>query len=82
MKNNKLIKNYIETIASQWKRLKIETAEDAMNQALKEIKKAKKMSAYQKQVNKLPTWVDENIQKEDISSDIENEMKDLLKDFS
>ena len=31
--NNKLTKNFIETIAGQWKRLNIETAEDAMNQA-------------------------------------------------
>ena len=42
MKNNKLIKSYIEAIGSQWKRLNIETAEDAMNQALEEIKKMKK----------------------------------------
>ena len=82
MKNNRLIKSYIETIASQWKRLKIETAEDAMNQAIKEINKMKKTYKNTKVEKELPKWIDENIQKEEISKDIEDEMKDLLKDFS
>ena len=38
-KDKKLSKNFVETIAGQWKRLKIETAIDAMNQAEKEYKK-------------------------------------------
>ena len=37
--NNKLVKNYIETIAGQWKRSGVETAEEAMNLAEKEHKK-------------------------------------------
>ena len=41
--NKKLTKNFVETIAGQWKRLNIETAEDAMNQAEKEYKKNKKI---------------------------------------
>ena len=39
--NKKLTKNFVETIAGQWKRLNIETAEDAMNEAEKECKKKK-----------------------------------------
>ena len=36
--NKKLTKNFVEAIASQWARLKIETVEDAMKQAKKEHK--------------------------------------------
>ena len=37
--NQKLNKNYVESIASQWKRLGIETVEEAMNACKKEHKK-------------------------------------------
>ena len=40
--NQKLSKNYIETIAGQWKRLNIETVEEAMRISEKEHKKLKK----------------------------------------
>ncbi len=81
--NNKLNKNFIETIAGQWKRLNIETAEEAMNQALKE---SKKKSSGSKSYNKktegiIPTWFGKEIEKEDITIEDENEMKNLLKDF-
>ena len=35
--NQKLSKNYVETIAGQWKRLNIETVEDAMRLSEKNI---------------------------------------------
>ena len=38
----KLNKTYLETIASHWKRLGIETVPEAMNACIKEHKKAKK----------------------------------------
>ena len=81
VKNNKLIKNYIETIGSQWKRLNIETAEDAMAQAIKESKRKVKSntSNYVKKENELPTWFNKEIENEEVSSDEEKEMKDLLK---
>ena len=80
--NNKLNKNLIETIASQWKRLNIETAEDAMTQVLKESKKkTNKPKTYTKKVNDVPEWFDKKIEKEEITLEDENEMKDLLKDF-
>ena len=80
--NNKLNKNLIETIASQWKRLNIETAEDAMTQALKESKKkTNKPKYYTKKDVVLPEWFDKKIEKEEITIEDENEMKDLLKDF-
>lgn len=41
--NEQLKKSYVETIAGQWKRLNIETVEDAMRITEKEHKKMKKM---------------------------------------
>ena len=38
----KLSKNYIDTIAGQWKRLNVETVEEAMKISEKEHKKLKK----------------------------------------
>ena len=80
--NNKLNKNFIEAIASQWKRLNIETAEEAMNQALKESKKKNNTTkTYAKKENIVPEWFGKEIEKEDITVEDENEMKDLLKEF-
>ena len=81
--NQKLTKNFILTIASQWQRLNIETAEDAMNQALKESKKKTgKVTNYRKKEEKIvPGWVDQEFDKKEISKEEENEIKDLLKEF-
>ena len=80
--NNKLNKAFIETIASQWKRLNIETADAAMEQALKESrKKFTKAASYKKKEVILPEWFDKNVEKEKITIEDENEMKDLLKEF-
>lgn len=86
--NKKLTKNFVETIAGQWKRLNIETAEDAMNEAEKESKKRKKMlektniKSYKKEEVSLPEWFNKEIEKETISKEEEDEVKDLLKDFA
>ena len=83
--DSKLTKNFIETIAGQWKRLGIETAEDAMNQAYKESKKKKEKNVKTTKNNKeseiIPEWFNKEITKETISSKEEEEVKDLLKDF-
>ena len=42
--NQKLNRNYLETIAGQWKRLNIETVEEAMKLTEKEYKKMKKIA--------------------------------------
>ncbi len=81
--NKKLSKNFIETIAGQWKRLNIETAEDAMNQAEKESKSKKKSmnkNSLKKQ-SELPKWINQNIEKEKPSEKEEEDVKDLLKEF-
>ena len=79
--NKKLTKNFVLTIASQWKRLNIETAEDAMQQALKESKKKIKTTSYKKKETVLPEWFNKDVQKQEITIEEEEKMKDLLKDF-
>ena len=82
--NKKLTKNFVETIAGQWKRLDIKTALDAMNQAEKETKNKKKninKPVYKKKESEVPDWLNQDIQKETISEEEENEVKDLLKEF-
>lgn len=81
--DKKLSKNFIETIAGQWKRLNIETAEDAMNQAEKESKKKKTTAKTKKIIDEknVPEWFDKKIEKTEISKEEEAEVKDLLKEF-
>ena len=82
--DNKLVKKFIETIAGQWKRLGIETAEDAMNQAYKETKNKKTIKKETKKIIKeeiIPEWFNKDIKKEEMTKEEENEVKDLLKDF-
>ena len=84
--NKKLTKAFIETIASQWKRLNIETVEEAMKAAEKEYKKMKKIGDEKEKINVkkeiLPDWFNQNIKKEQISEEDEKSLKDMLKEFS
>lgn len=83
--NKKLTRSYIETIASQWKRLNVETVEEAMKAAEKEYKKDKKTDKPLSKVikeEKLPDWFNQNIKKEKISEEDEKSLKDMLKEFS
>lgn len=77
--NNKLTRSFIETIAGQWKRSKIETVEDAMNLAEKEYKH-KKSKTVSKKVEVKPSWFDQDIE---VTSDKEKEqeLENLLKEF-
>ncbi len=90
--NNKFTRSYVETVASQWCRLNIETVEDAMAVAEKEHKKIKKLmesktknpTAYQKSQTKneeLPIWFEKNIEKQEISKEEQEELDNLLKEF-
>ncbi len=91
--NQRLNKSYIETIVGQWKRLKVETVEDAMHLTEKEHKKIKKMmeskkekkSIYYKQKNKeesLPEWFDKEMEKENISKEEQEELNNLLENLT
>ena len=78
--NKKLNKTYIETIASHWKRLGIETAKEAMDACIKEHKKKKtKDSSIKKE--KLPDWFDQNIENKKLDSKEEEELADLIKNY-
>ena len=79
--NNKLIKNFIEMIAEQWSRAKIETVEDAMEYAEKEYKKNKTIKTSTKKVEAKPEWFDKNISEEKATDDEIKEMEELLKDY-
>ena len=82
--NNKLNRNFIETIAGQWKRLNIETVEEAMNLAEKEHKKYNKnivKAAANVKVEKLPEWFDKKIEKKEVKLEEKNEIEELLKEY-
>lgn len=77
--NNKLTRAFIDTIAGQWKRNKIETVEDAMNLASKE-QKGRKIKSSTKKIEEKPTWFDEDI-KATNDSEKQKELEELLKEF-
>ena len=85
--NKRLTRAFLETIASQWKRLNIETVEEAMKAAEKEHKRMKKENNQvftKNATNKeaLPDWFNQNIKKEKLSDEDEKSLKDMLKEFS
>ena len=83
--NNKLTRALAETIAGQWKRLNIETVEEAMSVAEKEHKKYKKniqVKTPKKLVGeKIPEWFDKEIKKEEVSQEQKIEMEKMLKEY-
>ena len=91
LNNQKLNKNYIETIAGQWKRLNIETVEDAMRTTEREHKKMKKMMENKKTSTtkyvgkkteeKLPAWFDKELEKKEISEEEVEEMDKILEEL-
>ena len=85
--NQKLNKNYIETIAGQWKRLNIETVEEALNLTDKEYKKNNKSKekVYVKRAEKeekLPVWFNKELDASDLTDDEQKEMDDLIKNLT
>lgn len=82
--NNKLVKAYVETIAGQWKRLSIETADAAMRAAEKEHKKNKtKVSSSSSKVKEAatPIWFGNDTDVQKISEEDKNELETMLKEF-
>ncbi len=81
--NNRLTSAYVETIASQWKRAGLKTASEAMNFAEKEHKKMQRKEIVKKNtVVETPIWFNKNIQDDNLSSEEEEELKNLLKEFN
>ena len=80
--NNKLTTGFVETIAGQWKRAKLNTAAEAMDFAEKEHKKTtSKNKAVKDNKEMVPKWLDKKIEKEQVSEAEEEELKELLKEF-
>ena len=81
--NQKLNKTYIETIASHWKRLGIETVPEAMNACIKEHKKAKKKDVGVKKIKdaKVPEWFDQNVEMKKNSVSEEEELVSLINNY-
>lgn len=75
--NNKLSKNFVDAIASQWAKSKIETVEEAMKIAEKEYKNKKKSKKDIKEEK--PIWFNQNIEENTAS---EEEIKEMEKMFS
>ncbi len=83
--NEQLKKSYVETIAGQWKRLNIETVEEAMRSTEKEHKKLKKKLSdikpatprKTKTENSVPAWFDKE-QNAETPSESEREAFDEL----
>lgn len=83
--NNKLTQAYVETIAAQWKRCNVETAEEAMELAKKENNKYNKKiqtTTRKKQVEETePVWFNQEITKEEMTSEELAEMEELLSKY-
>ena len=66
--NNKLIKSFVEVIASQWSKSGIETVEAAMEIAEKEYKKKKSVATkVTKKASVTPDWFNKNIEEDTAS---------------
>lgn len=87
--NQKFTRSYVETVASQWSRLNIETVEEAMRVAEKEHKKIKKLTE-RKNASKtpikskeeaVPSWFDKEIDSKEMTKEEQAELDNLLKEF-
>ena len=75
--NNKLTKSYVDKIASQWAKSKIETVEDAMNLASVEYKN-KKQYTKKKTTSVKPDWFDKTIDESVASKEELEELEKIL----
>ena len=90
--DEKLTKSFVETLAGQWKRLNIETVEDAMRYTEKEHKKLnnfikqkdskeEKVKNNVKRAEKLPAWFNKEQDVHETSSEEKEEMDAILKEL-
>lgn len=85
--NQKLNKSYVETIAGQWKRLNIETVEEAMKVSEKDYKKmhskekttTKKVSV--REDSNVPVWLDKKQDIEKVTNEEVEELDKILKEL-
>lgn len=79
--NNKLTKNFVDVIASQWAKSKIETVEEAMNLAEKEYKSKKNYAKKEKKLEVKPEWFDKEITEVKASDEEIEELERILSKF-
>ncbi len=79
----KLVKNFVETIAMQWKRAKINTVEEAMEIAEREHRR-RKDGDYKKKTKKeekVPDWFNKKINSEKLDDKKQKEIEARLKEY-
>ncbi len=89
--NQQLKKSYVETIAGQWKRLNIETVEEAMIITEKEHKKVRKLVSEKAKKDEtkvkrendnkdknLPAWFNKDLENTEVSAEEVEEMEKIL----
>lgn len=80
--DNKLIKAFIDPIASQWKKSNIETVEEAMKIAEEDYKKRKgKQGKTVGKVASKPSWYKQDISMTEATAEEQAEMEELLKEY-
>ena len=80
--DNKLTKNFVEVIASQWARNNVKTVADAMKLAQKEMAKRKKTkSSPVKKTAKTPAWFDSNAKEEAATDEEILKMEAMIEQF-
>ena len=85
--NEQLNKNYIETIAGQWKRLNIETVEAAMRFTEKKHKELNKVVHKEKTVTKkvkeekLPAWFNKEQEISETTKEEQDELDKILNEL-
>ena len=80
--NNKLTTAFVETIAGQWRRMNIETAEAAMKTAEKEHRKTKtKVQTKVKKEEITPIWFNKDNNTDEIDEKQKEEIEKMLKEI-
>ena len=77
--DNKLTKNFVITIASQWKRSNIKTVEEAMELCKKENKSKTKVKTKKKEEK--PNWYNKELEEEEASEEEIKKLEEKLKNY-
>ena len=78
--NNKLIFNYVESVAGFFARNKVKTVEEAMTLAEKDQAKMNEKNAKTKpkKIEKKPDWIDKNFEVKEATKEEQQQMQDLI----
>lgn len=85
--DNRLVKNYVEAVASDWKKANLETAKEAMEYAEKVHKKMLRMKEnnvrvkVEKKEEIIPLWFNKSQVKEDMDAETKSELEGFFKEY-